>query len=105
MNNVIQGFTIYGQLSAPSNELAENVKLSTIGGKLTWTGTMGKELGPFNKLLEVLAPIGWKIEVPHFIDHDGIHIHVQDTEGDVLYQALRNAWAQKISWELARRKT
>ena len=60
--------------------------------------------GPFNKMIEVLTGICWKVEVPMVYDQDGLQYHILETEETVMYTALRQAWAQRISWELTRRK-
>lgn len=60
--------------------------------------------GPFTKLLELGAMTGWHINPPYITDHDGLQHHILDIDNEILYRILRNAWSQKISWDLKKRK-
>ena len=60
--------------------------------------------GPFGKLLEVCAQVHWRISPPMIITADGLHISLLLIQEAELYDIAKDAWAQKISWEVMRRK-
>eukprot|EP00434_Breviolum_minutum_P012912 symbB.v1.2.011380.t1/scaffold760.1/size164708/1 len=74
-----------------------------------WEGYMDnytgqQSQGPFDKLLELGRMISWHIDPPHVMDHDGRRHHILEMDSETLYQLLRSAWTQKISWDLNKRK-
>ena len=60
--------------------------------------------GPFGKLLEVCAQVQWRILPPMLVTADGLHISLLSIEEAELYDIAKDAWAQKVSWEVMRRK-
>ena len=60
--------------------------------------------GPFGKLLEVCAQVHWKIDPPWVVTADGLAFSLLAIGEMELYDLAKDAWAQKISWEMAKRK-
>ena len=60
--------------------------------------------GPFGKLLEVCAHVGWEIDVPYIQDQDGFRFNLIDTDKKLLERLAIDAWRQSIAQTFARRK-
>ena len=60
--------------------------------------------GPFNKLLELSAMIGWNLDPPWITDHDGLTFNILEASSLELYDILKGAWTQKIAQDLCKRK-
>ena len=60
--------------------------------------------GPLSKLLDILGQVGWQMEVPHIGTHDGIWFDFVATPTQILYDHFVDAWAQQVSYDLAKRK-
>lgn len=60
--------------------------------------------GPFNKLLEMSAMIGWHLQPPWVTDQDGITFNILQVSTLELYDTLKGAWTQKIAVDLCKRK-
>ena len=60
--------------------------------------------GPFGKLLEQLALVGWSVAVPGLYDHDGIWISLFDISVNSLRALAEDAWAQYVAKTLQSRK-
>ena len=63
-----------------------------------------RSIGPFGKLLEVAAEVGWSIEVPGFYDHDGFWVSFLDITDGALRGIAEDAWCQHVAREVNRRK-
>lgn len=60
--------------------------------------------GPLSKLLDILGQVGWQMEVPHVGTQDGIWFDFVATPTQILYDHFVDAWAQQVSYDLAKRK-
>jgi ribonuclease HI len=60
--------------------------------------------GPFGKLLEVCAQVGWHIEPPCLRDHDGVQMHLARVDIKLLEAQAVDAWRQSIAFTFAQRK-
>ena len=60
----------------------------------------GRSYGPFGKLLGICAQVQWKVEPPMIHNADGLCFSLVDIEEGSLEFLLRDAWAQKIAWDL-----
>ena len=67
-----------------------------------WDGASTQ--GPFGKLLEITRLVGWRVEPPLIVDHDGVEWHLGECHQPSLLRTLRDAWAQFIAYDLAERK-
>ena len=73
----------------------------------TWMALHNGHLGqgPYSKLCEQLALVGWSVHVPCLHDHDGVSRHLLWTDPHELKAALHDAWLQHISTKVVHRKT
>ena len=54
--------------------------------------------GPFSKLLEVVAPLGWTVlNPPTLSDHDGFQFDLLGCSSGELMHRLEDAWAQSVA--------
>eukprot|EP00438_Fugacium_kawagutii_P032420 Skav234923 [mRNA] locus=scaffold840:956698:961575:+ [translate_table: standard] len=57
--------------------------------------------GPFTQMLQVFNQIGWFLEPPFVVDHDGLQHHLNDKAVDEL---LLDGWLQYVAGEVKHRK-
>ena len=61
--------------------------------------------GPFSQLLSLLGQIGWSVQPPHVIDHDGCQHHLLETPAAALHDLLLDGWLQYIAQLVSTRDT
>ena len=61
--------------------------------------------GPFSQLLIIFGQIGWHIDPPYLVDHDGCQFHVLNTPVKVFHALLFDAWLQHLAHTVQHRKT
>ena len=57
----------------------------------------GVTTGPYTILREELNSLGWRVEPPMIVDHDGLEHSLLDTDPRGLDFLLRDAWCQRVS--------
>lgn len=60
--------------------------------------------GPFGKLLEICAQVGWQIEPPMLIDHDGVAFNLLHIGQKRLEDLAIDAWRQGVAAAFSKRK-
>ncbi|CAE7655752.1 unnamed protein product [Symbiodinium sp. CCMP2456] len=61
--------------------------------------------GPFSKLVQVLAQVGWSVlEPPVLLDHDGLAHHVLRAPQALLRRLLEQAWLRHVAFQHRHRK-
>ena len=69
-------------------------------------GPHGKsKAGPFKVLLEQLNSIGWRVDPPLLLDHDGISFNILTGDQRDLEYRLHEGWAQYVSTRINTRHT
>lgn len=61
--------------------------------------------GPCSQLLVVLNQIGWQVQAPFVIDHDGFAFHLLDIDSDTLKMLLHDGWLQYVASAVSHRAT
>ena len=79
------------------------------GFVLLWHAFMNRfqgkpSYGPFGKLLEVCGQVGWQIDPPNLIDHDGVTMHLLRCDLKQLEDAAIDAWRQAVAHSFSQRK-
>eukprot|EP00435_Cladocopium_sp_Y103_P014903 s4607_g3.t1 len=60
--------------------------------------------GPFGKLLEVCGQVGWQVQPPYILDHDGVSVNLLTYDTKKLEDMAIDAWRQSIAAAFAQRK-
>ena len=69
-------------------------------------GNRGKLFSsPFCQVLVVFGQLGWTIEPPHFVDHDGCRHHLLQTDPTVLSALVLDGWLQYVAGQVLHRGT
>ena len=61
--------------------------------------------GPFSQILMVMNQVGWSLEPPFFIDHDGCKYHALTLDDGAVPSLLYDAWLQHTARVASKRKT
>ena len=61
--------------------------------------------GPFSQLIALMSQIGWSVQPPHVIDHDGCQHHLLNTPAAALHDLLLDGWLQYIATLVSSRDT
>ena len=61
--------------------------------------------GPFSQLVRVLNQLGWSINPPFVLDHDGCEHHLLQLDAHCLQQLVHDAWLQYVAQLVQHRKT
>ena len=60
--------------------------------------------GPFGKLLEVCGQVGWQVQPPCLIDHDGIRFNLVTVDRRHLEDTAIDGWRQGVAYAFSQRK-
>ena len=61
--------------------------------------------GPFATLATCLNVVGWRVEAPFFVDHDGCRFDFLQTDPREVFMALEDAWLQHVARTVNHRQT
>ena len=60
--------------------------------------------GPFGQLLEVCGQVGWQVQPPFLIDHDGVKFNLVTVDRKQLEDAAIDGWRQGVAHVFSQRK-